>query len=763
MTQDILSEIVLPEPRQLDISELTRGINNYHIDVKLSNRFCADLKVLIRELLEMEASGKARQSNRDQIFTPLRESYFDMMTVLIHRIKTDLSPLEINFLQFAVIKHVLQAVGTALDERINGIKIRASELRQHGSAEVLKVHQHLAWLSTNYNLIFSRVNEHLFYQFQQVELGKLKTLRQKYLQSLSLDFSEFLLNPMLFNRDLNAPLFLIKNYVYWGGRVDENQFSEMNGRIEELLSGFLPELKILPLKTQAGEPPYPTEIYDELDGFHALRSYMGPVINSKNVVEEEFCWFDYPDNIQYLFNQDILNEKSVAIRQEHGWKAWWQYRKKIKKIDSILKKAASLLIKEDLLVPYIASYQTRELWGGKIEGMAPWLLCEYLGHQLSHKKLQDVAMGGRPLSQDENKILRQSRRMVVAESKTRRLEAVARILFDLSRFRFDLKHYRFAHRIFNRMQILTKAEEVQLSSQAGTLYRLPCSNEIEESEARVVHHCILKADVRGSTMVTEKLEKMGLNPASHFSLHFFNPINAVIPQYGGHKVFIEGDAVILGFLEYEQSPQQWFAVARACGLARSMLGIIHANNKHSREKGLPTLELGIGICYSTDTPRYLFDGDKRIMISSAIGQADRLSSCSWKLRNTMQHGLFNVDVLEIAEDGQDYGEKGQNYLHYNVNGILLDNEAFNKLQNEVSLTRVSLMINDKPMSFYTGEYPDAEGNIRELVIREGRVGLWQHDTVREAKEASSFYYEMVTSSKIITMVRETQAARYAPL
>ena len=54
----------------------------------------------------------------------------------------------------------------------------------------------------------------------------------------------------------------------------------------------------------------------------------------------------------------------------------------------------------------------------------------------------------------------------------------------------------------------------------------------------------MKADVRGSTTVTDELQNKGLNPASYFSTRFFNPINKILETYGAHKVFIEGDAII---------------------------------------------------------------------------------------------------------------------------------------------------------------------------------------------------------------------------
>jgi len=38
------------------------------------------------------------------------------------------------------------------------------------------------------------------------------------------------------------------------------------------------------------------------------------------------------------------------------------------------------------------------------------------------------------------------------------------------------------------------------------------------------------------------------------------------------------------------------------------------------------------------------------MISSAIGDADGMSSCSWKRRVDIKNYPFNVEVVEIADD-----------------------------------------------------------------------------------------------------------------
>jgi len=51
------------------------------------------------------------------------------MTVLIHRVKTDLSADEISFLQFAPIKHILKTSRFRLDDEIKSVTSRLTEHR----------------------------------------------------------------------------------------------------------------------------------------------------------------------------------------------------------------------------------------------------------------------------------------------------------------------------------------------------------------------------------------------------------------------------------------------------------------------------------------------------------------------------------------------------------------------------------------------------------------------------------------------------------
>ncbi len=103
------------------------------------------------------------------------------------------------------------------------------------------------------------------------------------------------------------------------------------------------------------------------------------------------------------------------------------------------------------------------------------------------------------------------------------------------------------------------------------------------------------------------------------------------------------------------------------------------------------MEVGLGIAFQDSAPLYLMDGEHQIMISDAINESDRLSSCSKRVRKKLaqEAGVFQVYRFEVASNHDDPGvEAGLEDLRlsYNVGGICLSEPAFRKLQEEIALT-----------------------------------------------------------------------------
>jgi hypothetical protein len=214
----------------------------------------------------------------------------------------------------------------------------------------------------------------------------------------------------------------------------------------------------------------------------------------------------------------------------------------------------------------------------------------------------------------------------------------------------------------------------------------------------------------------------------------------------------------LSWFEFHNTPDQWLATARAAGLAKQMIEVVKAQNQTCLDHDLPALELGIGICYAPEPPTFLYDGEQRIMISPAIGDADRLSSCSWKLRHQFAKKanlLTHVMVFKQAAEDAFKGEKGMTTFRYNLNGVELDAAAFEKLQTEIALRAypVRLPGETQTSQFFVGHYVDCQGEKHQLMIRQGRVQLWQ-ENVESYQSIEEVYYEVVVNPKLLSAIRK---------
>ncbi|MFT5571079.1 MAG: hypothetical protein ACI9FB_000089 [Candidatus Azotimanducaceae bacterium] len=756
---DILQRVQCPNAITMDCSPFQRGIDNYHVDVHLSDSFVLQAYSIIESVVKRVVAGqKAIPRNTDEL-DYFRNAYSDMMETSYHRVKTNLTVETIRFLHFGVIKYVLLEVGSQLDKMLGQLEASIAQQQYAGSRNLLPTQEKLAWFRKNYNEFLYRSNRALFQVLQREESGHLRELRQ---QLLGTDFPEvvnILFNPMLTAKSPDEPLLIIENYGFWpeAGKG----FSDANQSLESLLQKSLSELDTPSLKPEDRPKSAQSEIYDELSGLFAVQSLLGPSDDQSDHLIEEFCWLDQPGNIRLLFDTSIHESNSQKVKDAQGMKAQWKFNSELKPLIKLVAELRKSLFTGSQLKEALAAYLLREVWlMADNEVMAPAIACAYIAGTETKKILSKLDL------EKESTISLLKRLDELSDELNRQFkeeleEKFLRLLSDLCRYRLHLKYFRLAHRIVNRINLISEPGEIQLARAGGKLYELLNHKELlvlEVKEPEIIHHVIVKADIRGSTKVIAELMKKGLNPASYFSQRFFDPLNELLGKYGAVKVFIEGDAVILCIYELSDEPHQWYAVARGCGIAKDIIDIVHSKNSHSKQTDLPNLEVGIGITFCPEKPLFLFDNDKPIMISPAIGEADRLSSCSWKLRNSFSGGRFNVEVLEIADGELSKGEKGQNELRYNVNGILIDNASFSKLKSEVVIKRLKIKVDDKPETMFVCKFPDIAGKERELVIREGSVGLWKDDEVKvlskNALTKDQFFYEVLTNSKLNSQVLE---------
>jgi hypothetical protein len=306
----------------------------------------------------------------------------------------------------------------------------------------------------------------------------------------------------------------------------------------------------------------------------------------------------------------------------------------------------------------------------------------------------------------------------------------------------------------------------QLSRVNGTLYEFLLPEEQgETSSDRVLRHVVLKADVRDSTRLTRTMMDRGMNPASYFSLNFYDPVNKLLGKYGAQKVFLEGDAIILAILEREGEPG--LAVSRMCVLAREIIEIVRGYNDLVQRSGMPQLELGVGITLQESAPLYLMDGEHQIMISEALNESDRFSSCNKRARKVMepQAGPFHVYAFQAAELDQD-GNPEDVIISFNLSGIRMNEAAFQQLQKEITLEPLKVKLPASMASSDKGEYklftatvPVDHAIFRKIVVRESRIPRIDPADFSVKGWTERKYYEVCTDSAIYAALEKRAAAK----
>jgi hypothetical protein len=343
---------------------------------------------------------------------------------------------------------------------------------------------------------------------------------------------------------------------------------------------------------------------------------------------------------------------------------------------------------------------------------------------------------------------------------------VLRFATDFLRLRRDLRDADHLSTCMERISLVTTEKARDLSRMNNRLYECVLPDEARPQQDNVVSHVIIKADVRGSTRMTQDLLSRGLSPASHFSLNLHEPVKKLLDRYSAKKVFIEGDAIILAIFETEATIAYARPVAKACILSRQILTVCNSYNEGASTNDLPALELGLGVAFQGSAPTYWTDGDSRIMISKALNLSDRLSGCA-KLAKRMlskQKSHFSVFQFLNTMEGASAEELDEFLVRYNHNGIELNEEGFQKLSEEISLdsieTKLDMPWGKQEVTLHYGEVPLGE-SVELLVLRKAFARQLLPDG-KVGGPTSHPYYEVCTSPAlydlVAALIRTQQAA-----
>jgi len=673
----------------LALRDLQLGVDNLRYDVLLSPRLTADLSFHlarylcrfggVESLLEMEVptanvpkfirAADATAHSRKAGPSDLKSLLVSLHQAILTRAKTEGNPSIDVLGRLAVLKFVRTELQVQFSKILEQCRMKSKSLEGVRQTKMMETQELVSSFQVRKKIIIRRAGQEVYRLLIEIEKETVARTRRSLLGDVPADYYRLFLNPLILTED-GRDDYLCAEHYYMFGNFDKD--ADRFPYLRQYALNFLREL-----------------------GYGADR-------------EEEHLEqaLNVPENAFALVGTGNGEDATPEDRQRNDRLDVWTRE----------------LQRQGVLQQVVASYETVPLLAEYSSRVNPQQLKNALINREEAVRVEKIIAEGRLHS---DRLFAAIGRVASCRGSERNRFA-ARLLHDLFCYHRDLRGLETVSAGFDCINLVTDAKVRELSTLNGMLYEFLPPEDQKAGETRTLRHVILKADVRDSSRLTRSLMEKGMNAASYFSLNFYNPVNKLLAKHGAAKVFLEGDAIIVAVLENEGEPT--LSVARTCVLAWEIVSLLHGYNDLLRHAGLPALEVGLGIAFQDSPPLYLMDSEHRIMISDAINESDRLSSCSKRVRKKVANdaGVFQVYSVQIGQDATIEGGEDLR-LNYNVGGICMSEAAFRKLQQEISLAKWAdgrkfkgAWLDDQG-EFFFGTVPAGNGVFRKLVIRKSRI------------------------------------------
>ena len=716
----------------ISLEGISVGVDNLRHDVLLSPRFVELAKAQIARLIarhgEIEGLLGAETSQttqgpswmRSQLGKVVRPKHdpaewksalTEMQVGSLNRAKKEFK-LSVDLLaRLAVTKFLRTEMNVQFANVVERCRVL---LKNYDNMRATRAHEYrerVAGFQVRKRIILRKTGQEIFETLREVEKSTLARTRRSLFGEESTGGAYFsyplFLNRLLYSEDGRDDYLCAEHYVMLG---NWDRDPDRYGRMREIISGF-------------------------------LRSQYGDDVSAETID----AWMNVPENARELVGTGTPEDSDEGLAQQERLAAW-----------------VRLLEDEQVMENVIASYYVVPLLGEYAPRINPQQLKNALTDRTECDRVERMI-------QEFGKLSPNSLYAAVAKVATcrgsERAKVAARFLGDFFHYHRDLRRLEVLSAALDSVNIVANERLQELSRVNGTLYEFLLPEEQEQTESdRVLRHVVLKADVRDSTKLTRTMMDKGLNPASYFSLNFYDPVNKLLEKYGAKKVFLEGDAIILAILEREGEPG--LAVSRMCVLAREIIEIVRGYNELMQRSGMPQLELGVGITLQESAPLYLMDGEHQIMISEALNESDRLSACNKRARKVMesQAGPFHVYAFQAADQDAD-GNPEDVILSFNLGGIRMNETAFRKLQQEITLEPLKVKLPPSLASSDRGEYrlfsatvPVDREIFRKIVVRESRIPRINPSDFSIKGWTERSYYEICTDPVIYSALERRKGA-----
>jgi hypothetical protein len=709
------------------LAGISVGVDNLRHDVVLSPKFAELARAQITRQLTRHGEldgvlksdsnqGPSWMRTQAQAARPKQDrgewkiALGELLLASLNRAKKE-SNLSIDLLaRLAVTKFLRTEMNLQFAQVVERCRVQLKSYDNARQQSAVEYRERIAGFQVRKKIILRKTGQEIFETLREVEKNTLARTRRSFFgeeTSTGTWFSyPLFMNRLLFSDDGRDDYLCAEHYVMLG---NWDRDPDRYGRMREIASGF-------------------------------LRSVYGDGLNADTLDS----WMNVPDNARELVGTGTPEDSSAGEAQQHRLAAW-----------------VRLLEDERVMENVIASYHVVPL----LTEYAPLINPQQLKNALVDRTECDRV---ERLIQEHGKLSPNNLYAGVAKVAScrgaERAKVAARFLGDFFHYHRDLRRLEVINAALDSVNLVGNERLQELSRVNGTLYEFLLPEEKGQAEAgRVLRHVVMKADVRDSTRLTRTMMDKGLNPASYFSLNFYDPVNKLLQKYGAQKVFLEGDAIIVAILEREGEPS--LSVSRMSVLAREIIEIVRGYNELMQRSGMPQLELGIGITLQDSAPLYLMDGERQIMISEALNESDRLSACNKRARKVMepQAGPFHVYAFQAA-DIDENGNPEDVTLSFNLSGIRMNEGAFKKLQQEISLEPLKVKLPASFASSDKGEYrlysatvPVDRDIFRKIVVRESRIPRIDSADFSIKGWTERRYYEICTDAAIYAALEKKKA------
>jgi hypothetical protein len=796
----------------LPMSSLAIGVDNIHHDVFLSPKFAQVARDYLFELIRQNASntylsGVEFRSNKPADSSTFRKLLADLMrnslTTAKHRKNIEIDLLfRLAILKFIASELQNQFANVILDGK-EYIRKRGEYFERGQQAHVIKAR--LSEMQSARRDVLRLIGQTVAQIVIDIEENVIAKARRALFGEEFAPYYEMLKNRVIFLDGGKDDFYFLEHYVLLGNYArDPDRFEAMDALFQEFLKEAgvvaaqeppngkaMESFRALSLDAEKARAEFASleeqreglqkkiergegllnkflsssdpaelrvsisEVEKRIKALQLKLEVLGPELEYAKQ-QADFASRDHqgklgdylnePENARQLFDASAGDESERGARSR------------------LLAQLTSKLEERELIIHILASYEIRPIASDFCPPVHLQQLRKALVSKEESRRVEELLkqvpakrLSMKPIEELTKRVRRYSREETQA--------MVLKFATDFMRLRRDLRDAEHVAACMERINLVAGEKVRELSRMNNKLYECLLREEARPEHDQVVSHVIIKADVRGSTKMTQDLLAKGLSPASHFSLNLHEPVKRLLDRYSAKKVFLEGDAIVLAIFETEATRAYARPVAKACALSKQILAVCNSYNDQAASTQLPALEIGIGVAFQGSAPTYWTDGESRIMISKALNLSDRLSGCA-KLAKRMLSGQktqFSVFQFLTAMEGASAEELDEFLVRYNLNGIELNEEGFAKLSEEISLetfrTNLDYPWSKEELTLYYGEVPMGE-SLELLVLRKGVARELLPDG-KIGKSSDHNYYEVCTSPALYELVAALKRAQTA--